>query len=116
MRVEDWRVTLTTTHRGALNRQVTEAVKISNEGLGSLLNQKHEFGSNNLSEVAVKKGNFMVGGGPKRKSMEEEEEKTEEEETKEDEKQQVSNRPVKVLVKSMVKREGKVEEEVKVEK
>ena len=38
--VEDWKVTLTSTHRGALNRQVTEAVKISNEGLGSLLNLK----------------------------------------------------------------------------
>ena len=42
LRVEDWRVTLTSTHRGALSRQVTEAVRISNEGLGSLLNSKHE--------------------------------------------------------------------------
>ena len=38
--VEDWRVTITSSHRGALNRQVTEAVSISKEGVGNLLNLK----------------------------------------------------------------------------
>ena len=109
LRVEDWRVTLTSTHRGALNRQVTEAVKISNEGLGSLLNSKHEFGSNNLSELAVRKGNVMVGGEIKRKRQEEEKK----EEDKKEEAVEVVERKVKVPTKSMVKREVKEVEEVK---
>ena len=103
--MEDWRITLTSTHRGALNRQVTEAVKISNEGLGSLLNSKNEFGSNNLSEIAVRKGNYMVGGEPKRKREEEEEVKKEEQTTTKEEEPQ--ERRMKVPVKSMVKREPK---------
>ena len=72
LKVSDWRVTLTSSHHGALSRQVTEAVRISNEGLDTLLNSKYEFGANNLSEVGVRKGNYMVGdsvknGGAKRK-------------------------------------------------
>ena len=65
MKVEDWKVTLTSSHRGALGRQVKEDVRISNEGLDSLLNSKNEFGANNLIEVGVSKGNYLIGGGPK---------------------------------------------------
>ena len=93
LRVEDWRVTLTSPHRGALNRQVTEAVKISNEGLGSLLNSKHEFGSNNLSELAVKKGNTLVGEAKRKRQ----EEGNSEEETKATE-ASVAVREVKIEV------------------
>ena len=102
---------MTSTHRGALNRQVTEAVKISNEGLGSLLNSKNEFGSNNLSEIAVRKGNYMVGGEPKRKREEGEEEKKEEQTVKEE---GIQERRMKVPVKSMVMREPKEVKAVKI--
>ena len=63
LKKEDWKVTITSSHRTALGRQVTEAVRISNEGLDSLLNSKNEFGANALSEVAVKQGNYLLGGG-----------------------------------------------------
>ena len=64
--IEDWRVTITS----SLNRQVTEAVTISSEGLDNLLNSKQEFGANNLSEIGVKKGVFLAGNKKKRKSDE----------------------------------------------
>ena len=59
--MEDWEVTLTSSHKGALSRQVTEACRISSEGLGSLLNKKNEFGANNLTEMGVVKGDFVMG-------------------------------------------------------
>ena len=67
LKVEDWEVTLTSSHRGALSRQVTEACRISNEGIGNLLNRKNEYGANNMTEMAVVKGDFMVGEAAKRK-------------------------------------------------
>ena len=59
--MEDWEIKLTSSHRGALSRQVPEAHRISKEGLGSLLNKKNEYGANNLTEMAVVKGDFVVG-------------------------------------------------------
>ena len=67
LEVEDWRITITSSHRGALNRQVTEAVHISEEGVGNLLNSKMEFGANNISEVAIKKGHAVVGAAKRRR-------------------------------------------------
>ena len=54
-------------HRGALNRQVTEAVSISNEGVANLLNSKMEFGANNLTELTIKKGESFVGAVKRRR-------------------------------------------------
>ena len=42
--VEDWRVSILSSHRRALNRQVTEAISISNEGV-NILNSKMELTS-----------------------------------------------------------------------
>ena len=53
----DWGSKVVSSHRGALSRQVTEGVRISSEGLDSLLNSKNEFGANNLSELVVCVGN-----------------------------------------------------------
>ena len=66
MGIEDWRVTITS----SLNRQVTEAVAISSEGLENLLNSKQKFGANNLRKIGVKKGVFLAGNKKKRKSDE----------------------------------------------
>ena len=41
-------------------REVTEAVLISREGLDSLLNAKTEFGSNHLSELGVKSCDLIL--------------------------------------------------------
>ena len=70
--VADCRVTVVSSHRGALSRQVTEAVSISNEGVDNLLNSKMEFGANNLTEITIKQG-FNVVGAIKRRREEEEE-------------------------------------------
>ena len=70
---EHWKVTLTSSHHSALNRQVTEAVTISGEGLHNLLNSKQEFGANNLTEIGVKRGVFLAGDRGKRKEREGEE-------------------------------------------
>ena len=40
---------------------MTEAVRISNEGLDSLLNSKNEFGSNNLIELTTNQGDRVAG-------------------------------------------------------
>ena len=52
LRIKDWEVKLTYSHRGALNRQEIKACRkccISNEGLVSLLNKKNEYGGNSLT-------------------------------------------------------------------
>ena len=51
-----------------LGRQVTEAVRISREGLESLLNCKSEFGSNNLSELVVKAGDRILINVPRKRA------------------------------------------------
>ena len=66
LRKEDWRSAVISTHFTALNRQVSEAVKISEGGGGRqggtggggvrLLNSKQEFGANLLLEVVVMRG------------------------------------------------------------
>ena len=72
MTEEDWRSKVVSTHFGALNRQVTEAVKISGGGGGGggvrLLNNKQEFGANLLLEVVVMRGDQVLGTrNPKRR-------------------------------------------------
>ena len=106
--MEDWKVTLTSTHRGALNRQVTEAVTISNEGLSNLLNSKMEFGANNLSEIGVKKGHFLVGEKRKRRDDEEKKEecdKKQENEKEEKKPEKAERKEVKRLIRSTVYRD-----------
>ena len=46
MKIVHWKTKILSSHRTALNRQVTEATIISNEGVDSLLNSKNEFGAN----------------------------------------------------------------------
>ena len=67
MGVEDWRSKITSTHFNALNRQVTEAVKISEGGGGAiLLNNKQKFGANLLLGVVAMRGTKYWGGGMER--------------------------------------------------
>ena len=58
--MEEWGTSIVSVHRGALGRQVTEAVGISREGLKLLLNSKIEFDLNNLSELVVKSGDRVL--------------------------------------------------------
>ena len=58
---DDWIVKITSTHRGALNRQVTEGIRISNEGVENLLNSKNEFGANNFTEIILTHGHKILG-------------------------------------------------------
>ena len=104
--VEDWRISITSSHRGALNRQVTEAVSISNEGVSNLLNSKMEFGANNLTELTIKKGNDVVGAFKRRRKEEEEQQKQEPEQQAGQEQQ---SRQVKKLVRSTVQRDVRKE-------
>ena len=53
MKTTHWKTKILSSHRTALNRQVTEATIISNEGLDVLLNSKNEFGANNLPELVL---------------------------------------------------------------
>ena len=67
LRMEDWKSSVVSTHLTALNRQVTEAVHISNGGENKrrrevrLLNSKQEFGANVLLEVVVMRGDQILG-------------------------------------------------------
>ena len=106
--VEDWRVTILSSHRGALNRQVTEAVSISKEGVVNLLISNSEFGANNITEITVKKGNVTMGV-QKRKRKDDEEEKAPQLQEQQHQQQQApqhqgQQRIVKTVVKSTVKR------------
>ena len=62
MSEKDWKSTITSTHKKALERQVTEAVTIA-KGMKNvvLLNSKHEFGANLLNEVLVMRGGQILG-------------------------------------------------------
>ena len=64
---DDWIARITSTHRGALNRQVTEGIRISNEGVENLLNSKNEFGANNFTEIILAHGHRILGGNKYRK-------------------------------------------------
>ena len=65
---EDWCIKVTATHQTSLNRQMTEAVRISREPSQNLLNSKLEFSANNLPELMLKYGGTVIGdGGQKRK-------------------------------------------------
>ena len=60
---DDWKSKIISSHRTALNRQVTEAIliqEIDNEV--NLLNSKNEFGANTLGELAITKGGQLVQG------------------------------------------------------
>ena len=63
----DWIAKITSTHRGALNRQVTEGIRISNEGVENLLNSKNEFGANNFTEIILTHGHKILGDNKHRK-------------------------------------------------
>ena len=76
MKTYDWEIKLVSSHKSALNRQVTEATRISREKKADLFNSKQEFGSNNLAEIELKYGNKWVnsqGGSRKRKRRDEDE-------------------------------------------
>ena len=66
MRTDHWQTKVISRHRVALNRQVTEGVKIINEGVSNLLNSKNEFGANNLTELVMQNGH-KIAGANKRK-------------------------------------------------
>ena len=64
---EDWKVKIISSHRTALSRQVTEAVKIrDSEPHVILLNSKMEFGANTLTNVVAGNTRGEVIG-PRRK-------------------------------------------------
>ena len=63
MTADDWKSRIVSSHRTALNRQVTEAIliqEINNEV--NLLNSKNEFGANTLGELAITRGGQLVQG------------------------------------------------------
>ena len=62
MRIEDWKSSVTSSHRTALGRQVTEAMTIAagHKNL-VLLNSKFEFGANAVSELLVMRGGLILG-------------------------------------------------------
>ena len=82
MTTSNWKVEVTSSHKTALSRQMTEAVRISREPKDNILNSKNEFGANTLPEIALKYGSLVVtkpqmrskenGTNFKRKSKEEE--------------------------------------------
>ena len=74
MKISDWKISIDASHVSPLNRQVTEAVRISRAAPDILLNSKNEFGANNLPELELRYGNKIVigDGGTKRKREEEE--------------------------------------------
>ena len=75
MREEDWQSSILSTHTKALNRQVTEAVLISEKGGGGrtvrLLNSKQEFGANLMLEVVVMRGHEVLGKRNTKRKQEE---------------------------------------------
>ena len=78
MVVSNWKISIDSSHVTPLNRQVTEAVKISRASPDILLNSKNEFGANNLPELELRYGTKVGNGGVKRKRRDEEEEEQEE--------------------------------------
>ena len=67
MKTSDWKTRITSSHITALNRQITEATIISNEGVDSLLNSKNEFGANNLPELVLQHGTRIEGAAKRRR-------------------------------------------------
>ena len=61
---DDWVCKITSMHKGALNRQITEGVRISHEGLDNILNLKNEFGANTFTETILVHGNKILGNRP----------------------------------------------------
>ena len=60
--MEDWKSSITSSHRTALGRQVTEAMDIARGHSNVvLLNSKHEFGANAINELIVMKGGMILG-------------------------------------------------------
>ena len=83
MVMSDWKISIDSSHVTPLNRQVTEAVRISRASPDILLNSKNEFGANNLPELELRYGTRVGNGGLKRKRREEEEEEEQEQATEE---------------------------------
>ena len=73
MKTYDWDIKIVSTHKSALNRQITEAIRISRVKKEELLNSKNEFGANNVPEIQLKYGTKVGPGGTKRKRAAEEE-------------------------------------------
>ena len=61
---EDWDFKALSSHPTPLSRQVTEAVKIAQEGVANILNSKNEFSCNNLPEINIQYGNIRGASGP----------------------------------------------------
>ena len=62
MKIEDWKPSITSSHRTALGRQVAEAMAIAKGHPNVvLLNSKQEFGANNINELLVMKGGLILG-------------------------------------------------------
>ena len=70
MRSCHWKTKILSSHRTALNRQITEATIISNEGVDRLLNSKNEFGANNLPELVLQHGTRVEGAAKRRRNLE----------------------------------------------
>ena len=83
MVMSDWKISIDSSHVTPLNRQVTEAVRISRASPDILLNSKNEFGANNLPELELRYGTRVGNGGLKRKRREEEKEEEQEQATEE---------------------------------
>ena len=74
MITSNWKIEIYSSHESPLNRQVTEAVRISRAAPDIHLNSKNEFGANNLAEIELRYGTRIGGGGLKRKRRDEDEE------------------------------------------
>ena len=73
LEVKDWKSSITSTHIGALGRQVTEAMSIASGQPGVvLLNSKHEFGANLVNEVVIMRGGQVLGVRKDKRKKEEE--------------------------------------------
>ena len=68
----DWKSSITSSHRTALGRQVTEAMPIA-KGQPNvvLLNSKFEFGANAVSELVVMRGGLILGKRNQKRRREE---------------------------------------------
>ena len=69
--MEDWKSSITSSHRTALGRQVTEAMSIATgQSNVVLLNSKHEFGANAVNELVVMKGGLILGNRNQKRKRE----------------------------------------------
>ena len=67
MKTYNWEIKIVSSHTSPLNRQVTEAMRISRENKADILNSKNEFGANNLAEIEVRYGSKIATNNSKSK-------------------------------------------------